>query len=104
MRFHLLCATALCVGACEESYVYTPTTTNATTSAGLPASRTEIPQERPQGSVEVASYGVTKLRSNDTTLRVLHVRLTVANDGDDVPWQLDTSQQLAQLPGAGQSR
>lgn len=103
MRSHLLIAAALSVGACEQSYVYTPTTTNATT-AGLPSSRTEIPQEQPQGSVEIASYGVTKLKSEDATMRALHVRMVVANDGDDVPWTLDTSQQLIELPGAGQSR
>ena len=103
MRFYLVLAAAGLGGACEQGYVYTPTTPNAT-SAGLPASRTEIPQEHPQGAVEVASFGITKLRTDEGALRALHVRMIVSNDGDDVAWQLDTSQQLVELPGEGESR
>src|SRR5690349_14529021 len=47
-----------CAGS--SSYVYTPDSANAT-EAGLPASRTPIPQERPEGAIEVTSYGITDL-------------------------------------------
>ncbi len=35
---------------------------------------------------------------------MLHVREIVTNDGDDIPWQIDTSKQLASIPGEGTSR
>ena len=38
-----------CAGTSD--YVYTPNTSNAT-AAGLPAARTAIPQERPQGRLQ----------------------------------------------------
>ena len=90
-----------CAGTTD--YVYTPDTANAT-AAGLPAARTAIPQEQPQGAIEVVSYGVTELRRDDMTIPALHVRAIVTNDGDDTPWTLDTTQQLVQIPGEGQSR
>jgi len=90
-----------CAG--NSSYVYEPDTVNATL-AGLPADRTSIPQERPQGAIEVTSYGVTQLRRDDAAIPVLHVRAVVTNDGDDTPWSLDTTKQLVEIPGEGQSR
>src|SRR5262249_49916849 len=33
-----------------------------------------------------------------------HVRAIVTNDGDDAPWTMDTTQQLVEIPGEGQSR
>jgi hypothetical protein len=91
------------LGCGGSSYVYTPDTANATV-AGMPASRTAIPQEQPQGAIEVTSYGVTQLHRDQTTIPALHVRAIVTNDGDDTPWTLDTTQQLVQIPGEGQSR
>jgi hypothetical protein len=90
-----------CAGTSD--YVYTPDTANAT-AAGLPAARTPIPQEQPQGAIEVVSYGVTDLRRDGARIPALHVRAIVTNDGDDTPWTLDTTQQLVQIPGEGQSR
>jgi hypothetical protein len=90
-----------CAGTSD--YVYTPDTANAS-AAGLPAARTPIPQEQPQGAIEVVSYGITALRRDATALPALHVRTIVTNDGDDTPWTLDTTQQLVQIPGEGQSR
>ncbi|HET7505538.1 MAG TPA: hypothetical protein VFK02_31175, partial [Kofleriaceae bacterium] len=90
-----------CAGSSE--YVYTPDTANAT-AAGLPAARTPIPQERPQGAIEIVSYGVTDLRREDLQIPALHVRAIVTNDGDDAPWTIDTTQQLVEIPGEGQSR
>ena len=92
------------VGCAENSrYVYQPDTANAT-AAGLPAARTPIPQERPQGAIEVVSYGVADLQRDGTAIPALHVRAIVTNDGDDTPWTLDTTQQLVEIPGEGQSR
>lgn len=91
-----------CAG--NADYVYRPETMNATTQAGLPAARTPIPQERPQGAIELVSYGVTELRGDTAKIQVLHVRAIVMNDGDDVPWTLDTTQQLVEIPGEGRSR
>jgi hypothetical protein len=90
-----------CAGTSD--YVYTPDTANATV-AGLPAARTPIPPERPQGAIEVTSYGVTDLRRGDTKIQALHVRAVVTNDGDDRPWTVDTTQQMLAIPGEGQSR
>ena len=90
-----------CAG--NSSYVYQPDTANAT-AAGLPATRTPIPQERPQGAVEVVSYGVTDLQRDGTSVPALHVRAIVTNDGDAQPWTLDTTQQLVEIPGEGRSR
>ena len=90
-----------CAGTSD--YVYRPDTANAT-EAGLPAARTPIPQERPQGAIEVTSYGITELRRDDATIPALQVRAVVTNDGDDTPWTLDTTQQVVEIPGEGQSR
>ena len=90
-----------CAGTSD--YVYTPDTANAT-AAGLPAARTPIPPERPEGAIEVTSYGITELRRGDAKIPALQVRAVVTNDGDDAPWTLDTTQQLVEIPGEGQSR
>lgn len=89
--------------AANSDYVYQPDTANAT-AAGLPAVRTPIPQEAPQGAIEVTSYGVTKLQRDGMTIPALHVRAIVTNDGDDRPWTLDTTQQMVEIPGEGRSR
>jgi hypothetical protein len=97
----VIASTLSCAGTSD--YVYTPDTANVT-AAGLPAARTPIPQEKPQGAIEVASYGVTELRRDDMTLPALHVRVIITNDGDNQPWTLDTTQQLVEIPGEGRSR
>lgn len=97
----ILAGLAGCAG--NSQYVYEPNTANATT-AGLPAARTPIPQEQPQGAIEVASYGVTDLQRDSVTIPSLHVRAVVSNDGDATPWMFDTSQQLVEIPGEGKSR
>jgi len=60
-----------CAGTAD--YVYQPDTANVT-AAGLPAARTEIPQEQPQGAIEVVSYGVTELGRDSAAVPALHVR------------------------------
>ena len=90
-----------CAG--NSDYVYQPNTPNAS-AAGLPAERTAIPQEAPQGAVEAVSYGVTELNREGTQIPALHVRAVITNDGDDTPWTLDTTKQLVSIPGEGESR
>ncbi len=106
MKNLMICVIAALSGSsCAEtpSYVYTPDTTNAL-AAGMPATRTAIPQEAPQGAVELVSYGITRLTPREGPVDALHVRMIVTNDGDDTPWSIDTSQQLAEIAGEGQSR
>jgi hypothetical protein len=86
----------------DREYIYTPQTAN-TVAEGMPASRTEIPQEKPQGAVEVTSYGVAQLRQGETRTPVLHVRIVVSNDGDDEPWRIDTRRQFIEIQGEGRS-
>jgi hypothetical protein len=94
----VLALVAFC--ACgEPRYVYTPETANAAL-ANRPASRTPIPQESPQGAVQVASYGFSRLQD----LPALHVRMIVSNDGDPTPWLIDTREQYVSIPGEGRSR
>lgn len=93
---------AAIVGCAENRYFYAPESAN-TMAAGMPATRTPIPQEAPQGAIDVTSYGTTKLPQGDARIPALHVRLIVTNDGDDQPWRLDTRQQLVEIPGEGRS-
>jgi hypothetical protein len=93
------------VTACAEpAYIYEPETANTQASSGLPAARIDIPQERPTGSVQLTSYGVTRLAADGRGTPALHVRMTVANDRDQSPWTVDTRQVLVSIPGEGQSR
>src|SRR6185295_1012804 len=90
-----------CAG--NSQYVYSPDTANAT-AQGLPAARTPIPQEKPEGAIEVTSYGITELTQGNSKVPALQVRAVVTNDGDNTPWTLDTTQQMVAIPGEGQSR
>ncbi|HET9620700.1 MAG TPA: hypothetical protein VFP84_05015 [Kofleriaceae bacterium] len=99
--FAALALIAGCAG--NSQYVYAPDAANAT-AAGLPAARTAIPQEQPQGAIEVASYGVTDLKRDEAQVPALHVRAIVTNDGDATPWTFDTTQQMVEIPGEGKSR
>jgi len=94
---------AVCGCAAENSYVSRPEPATAL-GAGMPAARTPVPQEDPQGSVEVTSYGVTDLHpGGGARVSALHVRMIVTNEGDDTPWRLDTRQQLVEIPGEGRA-
>lgn len=87
-----------------DQYVYAPETANAS-QAGLPAARAMIPPERPEGSVQVTSSGVTELSPDHRqVIPVVHVRMTVSNDGDATPWRVDTRNQLLEIPGEGRAR
>lgn len=100
-----LLAALIGVAACaEHQYIYEPDAPNARAPSGMPAARIDIPQERPQGAVELTSYGMTQLDADGHRVPALHVRMIVTNDGDATPWQVDTTQQLLAIPGEGRSR
>jgi hypothetical protein len=67
----------------------------------MPTHVERLPQEEPQGALEVSTLGITKGERGD---RVVHVRMTVSNEGDATPWTLDTREQLIDVPGAGRSQ
>jgi hypothetical protein len=103
MRFSIYVFAAAGLVACGgANYVYSPQTANAVIG-GLPASRTPIPQERPQGNVEIASRGIADLQPGDGRVPALHVRMIVTNDGDETPWRLDTREQIVEIQGEGRS-
>ncbi len=102
----LLVVPLLAVLGCGSSdqYVYAPETANAQ-QQGMPASRTAIPPEQPQGSVLVTSSGVTRITpQGQPPIDAIHVRMAVSNDGDPVAWNVDTRNQLLEIPGEGQAR
>lgn len=95
---------AASTGCATTSYLYTPQSVSHWTD-GYPTTRVAVPTEAPQGSVEISSFGMTELQpEGQPAIEVLHIRLAIANDGDDVPWTLTTSEQLVQIEGEGQSR
>jgi hypothetical protein len=96
----LVASTTACVEPEPVDYSYAPQPANAQ-AAGVPAERIGIPQEAPRGSIEITSYGMTALQGN---VPALHVREIVRNDSDDAPWTLDSTKQLIEIPGEGQSR
>jgi hypothetical protein len=94
------------IGACAEtpSDVYRPEVASSVVAASLPSSRAPVPPERPQGTIEVASSGITQLHLANGDVSALQVRLVVTNDGDSAAWQLDTREQYVEIPGEGRSR
>jgi len=97
-------ATGLAACGVTADYVYSPERSDVFID-GVPASRYQVPPERPEGEVRVASFGTTVLATADQgSVTALHVRMVVDNEGDDTPWTLDTGQQLVQIQGEGQSR
>jgi hypothetical protein len=86
---------------CDSGYVYAPETANVVNRSGVPGQKTDIPQERPQGSVQVLSQGIHHVALAEGKVPALHVRMSVSNDGDATPWRVDASKQLADIPGKG---
>jgi len=100
MNTSIFVVVAVALTACGEDYVYTPEAANAVASSGAPAEKVSIPQERPEGSIQISSFGVARLRAeNDVKIPALHVRMSVSNDGDAVPWQFDTRAQVVDIAG-----
>jgi hypothetical protein len=87
---------ALALAACSQSYMYMPDTVNAQVG-GVPAAKVGIPQEAPQGSIQLVSYGVTEADGN----HVLRVQFDVSNDADDRPWRFDPCAQRVEIEDLG---
>ncbi len=101
----VIAAAAFAAGGCAgfDEYVYAPEPASARVD-GYPATRVDIPPERPQGEVQLTSFGVTGLRAGDRDLPALHVRMTVDNQGDARGWVIDTREQLIEIPDEGRGR
>ena len=99
MRVPLLAVVG--VLGCESGYVYTPEAANVVSRSGTPAQKVDVPQERPNGSVQILSDGIHHVATANGKVRALHVRMIVSNDGDQQPWRVDAGKQLADLPGFG---
>lgn len=68
--------------------------------AGYRTMTVAIPPEAPRGRVELASYGLAELTPDGgLPMTALHVRMTVANQRDDVPWSIDFTRTRLDIPG-----
>jgi hypothetical protein len=93
-------------GCAPLPYYFTPTEQVTATTDGLPSARYPVPPESPQGTVYVTSFGVVQadVAGTGQATPLLAVRLTVSHDSGPEPWNVDTREQLLQIPGAGKSR
>lgn len=100
------CVLAILVAGCatNEAYIYSPE--GATRwSDGRPAAVSMIPPEAPQGDVQVSSFGITELTPDGASpVEALHVRMIVTNNGDELPWTIDTREVLVDVAREGRSR
>jgi len=105
-RLRLLLAMAIvgCGCAPQAEYIYTPR--GATSWAdGRPITITGIPQEAPQGDVQLSSFGIAQLTSDGgRAVEALHVRMTITNTTDPSAWIVDTTGILLDLGQEGRSR
>jgi hypothetical protein len=98
-------ASLLLTACAEDLYVYRPTEQATARVGGLPAARYGIPQERPLGTVLIASPGLARVGfSGGAEQRMLSLRVVVSNNADDTPWTVDTREVRAIVLGAGESR
>jgi hypothetical protein len=88
------------MGCAGPQYDYAPVQHATAMAYGEPAADYPLPSRRPDGDVELASFGVQKVVRG---ARAVHVRMIVANDGTGI-WTVDTRQQLMALPGVGRVR
>lgn len=92
-------------GCAGPQYTYLPAEQATATIQGEPAARYGIPPEAPKGSIRIATSGLIDLYSTTgQKLRVIRLRMVVANNNDRGPWVLDTREQFLALPGHGESR
>jgi hypothetical protein len=88
--------------ACTSEYAYVPANTPTATVQGRVAATLSIPPEGPQGSVRVASYGMTDVEAQDqpeVSLHAIHLRVVLADDAP-TPWTFDTREQHVEIGGA----
>jgi hypothetical protein len=98
---------AAALAGCAETvaYVYHPTQQVTASNAGRPASHYTVPPEAPRGTVDVTTFGLTKMQMSDGYPEpFIHARMIVANNNDVGPWVVDTREQLLSIPKEGQSR
>lgn len=93
--------------ACASPSTSTPPAAAATTvtTPSRVAVKYSLPAEAPQGSLEIASFGIARISpATDPRehLDAIHLRLAVDNGGED-QWYLDTRQQRIVLDGRGTS-
>jgi hypothetical protein len=84
------------------SYVYSPQDANHRAD-GYPAATLLVPPEAPQGTIELSSFGFVNIRDEHSDRSVLHVRLTVTNDGDVAPWTIVPGEQVVDVPNEQRS-
>jgi hypothetical protein len=84
-------------GCIESRYYYRPTehATAHLADSGLPAALYQVPADRPQGEVKLATLGVHELEDDRGSHLV--VRMIVTNNSD-APWRIDLSQLVATFP------
>jgi len=104
----LLCLLALgagSTGCAADRFYYQPAEQANAISGGHPAAQYTIPPGRLGGDVRVTSFGVTKLEptGSDDRVKVLHVRLDLANENGQQAWELDTRQVQVQFEGSRRS-
>src|SRR5262249_10848987 len=100
-------AVAAALGGCGTgSYVYQTTQQANATVESRPAPRYGIPPERPTRDGRVTSSGVHGVEPapGSPRIKLLQVRLVVANNLDDRPWIVDTRAQYAWIAGEGKAR
>lgn len=99
----LALASLLIATGCASEYTYVPATNATSTIQGMVAADYPIPPNAPQGDVRIASYGiaeVTPKNGGHGTLRVLHLRVVLANNSA-MPWTFDIRDQRLDLTGRG---
>ena len=100
MRTLILSAALVAACSTTPNYYYAPQQAQVV-RGGMPAHVEKIPSEAPQGTIEVSTVGIAQGQRGE---RALHVRLAVANEGDEAPWTLDIRQQQVDVPGAGRAQ
>jgi hypothetical protein len=80
------------------SYVYSPEGASHWDD-GYPTATQLVPPEAPQGTIEFSSFGFVEIQNEQRAQSVLHVRLTVTNDGDASPWAIVPRDQVIDVSG-----
>jgi hypothetical protein len=101
--FLVLSATLLGACAAPRAYTFRPSFPSVADTHGHAAAVYSLPPERPEGEVRVLSSGIIDMQSapGAGTFPVLHLRLLIANNGDQTAWTLDTRQVFVDIPGEG---
>lgn len=103
MKRSIAYALVLLLTACGHDYVYVPAANATATMHGRVAADYPIPPQNPQGSVRLASYGLTDVSPKDNQnekFRAIHLRVVIANDSA-AQWTFDTKDQRIDLNGQG---